>query len=129
MFPIVGSRRPACVILAGFVSNPPLKRKHVMKSIVALMITGVLASATRAGRPTHDHRPGSGHAGPPRAPSGAAPSEAAKKQAHHRKKSKKTTMANAPGDMKKSDTKPATEMAKPATSSGRHEEVELGETD
>ena len=85
-----------------------------MKSIVALMITGVLASATAlADQPTTIAQAPATPAAT--APSGAAPSEPAKKQAHHKKKAKKTTMAKAPGDMKKSDTKPATEMAKPAT--------------
>jgi hypothetical protein len=86
-----------------------------MKPIVALMITGVLASATAlADQPTTIAQAPATPAAAT-APSGAAPSEAVKKQAHHKKKVKKTTMAKAPGDMKKSDTKPATEMAKPAT--------------
>lgn len=84
-----------------------------MKSIVALMITGVLASATALA----DQPMTVAQAPAATSPSGASPTgdQPAKKQAHHRKKTKKTTMATAPTDTKKSGAKPATEMAKPAT--------------
>jgi hypothetical protein len=121
MCAIVGNATLVCAIRCGACPIPPLKRKHVMKPIVALMITGLLASAAAlADQPvTVAQAPATPAA---TAPSGAAPTgdQPAKKQAHHKKKTHKSTMAKAPTDKaptdtKKSDTKPATEMAKPAT--------------
>ncbi len=89
-----------------------------MKQIVALMITGLLASTAALAQESKMAAPA------PAAPAATAPSAAAptgdqpaKKSAHHKKKrSHKSSMAKAEGDTK-SGMKPSMESTKPEAAS------------
>ena len=85
-----------------------------MKSLVALLITGLLASAGALAQESKSAAPA------PAAPAAAAPSaaaptgeEPAKKSSHHKRKKHKSSLAKAETDTKKSGTT-STDMAKPA---------------
>ena len=87
-----------------------------MKPIVALMITGLLASTAALAQESKMAAPATPAVTAPsaKAPTGDQP---AKKAAHHKKKkSHKASMAKAEGDTK-SGMKSSTESTKPATPS------------
>jgi len=81
-----------------------------MKPIVALMITGLLASTAALAQDSKMAAPAPAASAPSTmAPTGDQP---AKKSAHHKKKkSHKAAMAKTEGDMKKSEMKPSAPMA------------------
>jgi len=86
-----------------------------MKPIVALMITGFLASTAALAQESKMAAPATPAATAPSAetPTGDQP---AKKAAHHKRKKHKAPMAKAEGDTK-SGMKSSTESTKPATPS------------
>ena len=81
-----------------------------MKPIVALMITGLLASTAALAQDSKMAAPAPAASAPSTmAPTGDQPT---KKSAHHKKKkSHKAAMAKTEGDMKKSEMKPSAPMA------------------
>jgi hypothetical protein len=84
-----------------------------MKSILALMVAGLLASTAALAQDSKMGAPAAATAPSAAAPTGDQP---AKKMAHHKKKKgHKGAMAKAEGDTKKSGMAPSTESSKPAT--------------
>jgi uncharacterized protein YdeI (BOF family) len=82
-----------------------------MKRILALMISGLMVSTAALAQDSKMNTPGSTTA---TSPSGSGTGAEPAKKMTHKKKKHKSTMAKADGEMKKSDTKPTTDMSKPA---------------
>src|ERR1700747_3219784 len=90
------------------VLNSTLKEEACMKSLIALMISGLLASTCAMAQDSKMAAP----TAPAAAPSAAAPAgeEPAKKTTHKKKKSRRA-IAKA-GESKKSESKPAADAEK-----------------